>query len=74
MIKIMTKDGCNECNELKKYLDSKGIDYKVVNLSKKENREERKHYRTSGYKLLPVVEGDGWSIDGYNKELLEGIL
>lgn len=74
MIKILTKDNCGKCKELKEYLNSRNISYKSINLSAKENRTSRKYYRDMGYKLLPVIEGDGWAVDGFNKELLEELL
>lgn len=70
----MTKEGCSKCDELKTYLKKRNVEYEVVNLSKKENRKAREHYRNSGYKLLPVIEGNGWTIDGFNKDLLEELL
>jgi len=70
-MRILTKEGCNQCQKVMEYLDSKNIDYEVINLSKKEERENRKHYRDSGYRLLPVVENNGWAIEGLNIKLLE---
>jgi glutaredoxin len=73
---LLTVDGCEYCKKVKTYLKSKNINYEEYNLSKKENREMRKHYRNSNYETFPVLENDGWSIEGYNltlmKELLNG--
>ena len=68
---ILTKNGCKNCLKVKQYLDSKNIDYEVINLSNKERRKERKHYRDSGYELLPVIEDGDWVMEGCNLELLE---
>jgi len=73
-MKIITKDNCKYCKLVKEYLDSKDIDYVCVNLSEKENRKAREHYRKCGYTLLPVIENDGWSLEGYNLKLLEEYL
>jgi len=74
MIRILTKEGCSKCNELKNYLSERNVEYETVNLSNKDNRDARKHYREAGYELLPVIEGDGWTIDGFNKNLLEELI
>lgn len=74
MIKIFTKDGCKACEKVIDLLERKNIEYKVVNLSKKENREARKFYRDNNFKLLPVVVADNWTVEGYNKRKLNKYL
>jgi len=68
---VISIAGCKSCEKVKEYLDSKDIEYDEVDLSEKSNREARRHYRDSGYRLLPVIECNGWVVEGCNIELLE---
>jgi glutaredoxin len=71
---LLTVDGCKYCKKVKTYLKSKNINYEEYNLSKKENREMRKYYRDSKYETFPILEGDGWSIEGYNLNMMEVLI
>ena len=71
MIKIFTKKDCNQCANVKEFLNLKGLEWEEINLSEKDNREARAYYRSKGYETLPIIEGDGWTIQGYNEILLE---
>lgn len=57
MIRIYFKPSCPHCTKAKEYLTSNDIEYEEIDLSKKENREERKFYRSLGIDILPVIVG-----------------
>jgi glutaredoxin len=73
-IKIYTKSGCDQCQKLKDYLRLRDLDYEVINLSIKNNRDARKRFREKGYKTLPIIEVDGMVIEGFCEDLLDSIL
>ena len=74
MIRIYSKPGCGMCEEAKKYLDSRGVEYEDINLALKENREARAYYRIKGVRTLPVIEDDKWIMYEYNEEMLDKYL
>jgi glutaredoxin len=71
---LLTVDNCDYCRLVKNYLNERNIKYEEHNLSKKENREMRKYYRDSKYETFPILEGDGWSIEGYNLNMMEVLI
>jgi len=73
MIKVYSMNKCKYCEEAKKWLKEKNIDFVEINLSAKENSEHRKYYRSLGVNVAPIITGfnhsDGeWIVCGFNEE------
>jgi glutaredoxin len=74
MIVIYGKEGCSDCTKTKELLDNMNVNYKYYDLSKKENREQRKEYREHGWEVLPIITcNNELCIEGYNKEVIKEI-
>lgn len=60
-VTVYTKPSCVQCNATYRALDSKGIEYEVLDLSVDENALE--HVKGLGYQQAPVVvtDEDHWS-------------
>lgn len=60
-VTVYTKPSCVQCNATYRALDSKGIEYEVLDLSEDAAALER--VKELGYLQAPVVvaEGDHWS-------------
>lgn len=60
-ITVYTKPSCVQCNATYRALDSKGIDYEVLDLS--EDPAALEHVKSLGYLQAPVVvtDEDHWS-------------
>lgn len=60
-VTVYTKPSCVQCNATYRSLDSKGIEYNVVDLT--EDADALAAVRELGYQQAPVViaEGDHWS-------------
>ncbi len=70
MIKVYSTEWCPWCVKVKKYLDSKGQEYKEVNVADaKEDREEV--YKISGQRSVPVVDINGTVIVGFDREAID---
>lgn len=82
MIKVYSINKCKHCEEAKKYLKEKNIEFHEINLSAKENGEARKYYRELGIQVAPIITGVNkknleWIIWGFDEEKkcqLESIL
>jgi glutaredoxin len=74
MIVVYGTDKCKQCKKAKEYLNKHNIKYKYYDLSKKENRIQRKEYRNNKWVNLPVIKTDEWSLDGFNETVLENLL
>ena len=61
MITVYTKPACVQCNATFRALDSRGIEYRTVDLSKDPNALDV--VKAMGYMQAPVVvtENDHWS-------------
>lgn len=65
MVEVLSKSNCVQCNATYRALDSKGIQYTVINMA--ENREALEKAKALGYLQAPVViapDGTHWS--GFN--------
>lgn len=67
-ITVYTNPSCVQCEQTKKYMDSKEIAYAVVDLS--ENPEAMEMVMGMGYKAAPVVIAgeDSWS--GFRPDII----
>ena len=61
-ITVYTKPSCVQCNATYRALDSKGIDYEVLDLSEDAAALER--VKSLGYLQAPVVIVDGEAVGG----------
>lgn len=61
MVKVYTKPSCVQCNATYRALDSKGIEYEVIDLTNDDQALER--VKALGYLQAPVVvtDSDHWS-------------
>lgn len=76
MIKIYTIPDCEFCEEAKKLLIDRNIDYEEFNLAAKQNRDARKFYRSLGARTAPVIVNDeeDWILTEYDKDDLIDLL
>lgn len=73
MITIYSTPTCVYCNALKKYLTSKNLEYKEVDVSKDE-KELEKMVAISGQMGVPVIDIDGNVVIGFDKPRVDEIL
>lgn len=65
MVEVLSKPSCVQCNATYRALDSKGIQYTVIDMT--ENGDALKKAKALGYLQAPVViapDGTHWS--GFN--------
>lgn len=73
MIKIYSVAWCGPCNKLKRYLDSKGVNYEVVTVEDgKADREEV--LKVSGQRSVPVMTVNDKVIVGFQKAEIDAAL
>ena len=60
---VYSKDNCQQCKMVKRWLDNKGIKYKECNVTNDE--AEAKHLRLLGFKTLPVMYVDSDKFNGF---------
>ncbi|MEE2524530.1 glutaredoxin-like protein NrdH [Pseudarthrobacter sp. J47] len=70
-ITVYTKPACVQCNATYRALDSKGIDYKAVDIS--QDAEALERLKAMGYMQAPVVvtDNDHWS--GFRPDKIEAL-
>ncbi len=68
---VYSKPDCMQCEQTKKYLTKKGVDYSVVDISV--DAEALEKVKSLGYRAAPVVVAgdDHWS--GFNMSKLNGL-
>lgn len=69
MITIYEKPGCTQCTATKIRMDSLGVEYSKVDISK--NPEAFEHVISLGYKAAPVVETPNGHWSGYNEDKID---
>lgn len=71
-ITVYTMPNCVQCEQSKRYLDTKQVEYSVVDIS--ENSEAYEFVTSLGYKSAPIIVAgnDHWS--GFRLERLNGIV
>ncbi|MCR4943621.1 MAG: glutathione S-transferase N-terminal domain-containing protein [Clostridium sp.] len=73
MIKVYSTSWCPGCVKLKKYLNSRGVEFEEINVADKhEDREEV--FKVSGQRTVPVLEADGTVVVGFDKALIDEII
>lgn len=73
MITIYTTNTCAYCGMVKKYLDSKGKEYEVINLDDNPELQD-KVYKLSGALTVPVTVIDNNVVVGYNLQKLAPLI
>jgi glutaredoxin-like protein NrdH len=71
MIKVFTNPTCVQCDQTKRYLDLKGIEYEVVDLSQDE--EALNKVVELGYRSAPVVMTDDDTWSGFRLDKLSAL-
>ena len=74
MIKVFSSDSCGWCTKLKAYLDSKRVEYDVIDVA--ESRENYdKLIEISGQTGIPVTVFDnGEVVIGFDKDKIDRLL
>ncbi|MCI9410230.1 MAG: glutaredoxin family protein [Oscillospiraceae bacterium] len=74
MIKVFSSDSCGYCTKLKAYLDSRRVEYDVIDVS--ESRENYdKLISISGQTGIPVTVFDGGEVViGFDKPRIDSLL
>ena len=66
---VYTKPSCVQCNATYRALDSKGIDYEVLDLS--EDPVALEHVKSLGYLQAPVVVTDEGHWSGFRPDKID---
>jgi len=74
MIDIYGKTGCSNCDLAKSYFDERELKYTYHDLSEKENRSDRKFYRDNGWKTLPIIIINEYTVEGFDEDILGEII
>ena len=70
-IVVWSKQGCSYCEEVKVYLESKGLDYQTIDITEKEDRRDILEAKY-GVRHVPVVElGHGTLYEAVTKVGIE---
>lgn len=74
MIKVFSSDSCGYCTKLKAYLDSRRVEYDVIDVS--ESRENYdKLISISGQTGIPVTVFDGGEVViGFDKPRIDSLI
>lgn len=67
-ITVYTSPSCVQCEQTKKYLTSKELDYTVVDLS--ENQEAMDMVQELGFKSAPVVVSPEGNWSGFRPDIM----
>lgn len=67
LIIVYSKDDCPQCEFLKRYLESRGIEYKEVNVTDNFDLISDLKQRT-GFSQLPIVESDKITFSGFRPD------
>lgn len=70
-ITVYTSPSCVQCEQTKKYMDSKKLEYSVVDLS--ENPEAMDMVMGLGFKAAPVVISDAGNWSGFRPDIIAKI-
>lgn len=70
---IYSTPDCAYCYTIKSYLQSKGIDYKEINIYEDE-KARKKMEEISGQKNVPVTVIDGEVVIGWGKDKINKLL
>lgn len=68
-ITVYTKPSCVQCNATYRALDSKGIEYNILDMS--EDPAALQHVKELGYLQAPVVVADGEHWSGFRPDKID---
>lgn len=72
-IVIYSKPNCMQCNFTKKYLDDKGVNYKIKDIF--ESEEALAEVQQLGFSSVPVILADGEeAFNGFRPDLLDQLV
>lgn len=63
---IYSSDNCPNCDQLKKALTARGVDYDEIDV--RANPEHSVALREKGFRQLPVIEDNGKWMGGFTRE------
>ena len=66
---VYSGDNCVFCGYMKSYLDSKGVNYTVKNVS--QDADAKDELIALGHKSVPVLISGQLQIVGFNKDILD---
>lgn len=70
-ITVYTKPGCVQCNATFRALDSKAIDYQVIDLS--EDAHALETIKAMGYMQAPVIVADDDHWSGFRPDRIDAV-
>lgn len=70
-VTVYSKPNCVQCEQTKKFLDRKGVDYTVVDLT--EDAEALSKVKSLGFSSAPIVETEHDTWAGFNPMKLNSI-
>jgi len=73
VIKVYSTPACAYCVTLKKFLTEKGVEFKSIDVSEKEEFLQEMIDK-SGQMGVPVIDIDGQIVIGFNKEKIVKLL
>jgi glutaredoxin 3 len=68
-IKIYTSPSCPMCKALEAYIESKGLEYELIDVSTNEEERDKLEILT-----LPQIEIEGERVFGFNKNDIDKLL
>jgi len=72
-IKVYTTPTCPYCGMVKKYLDSKGVDYESLDVSSDKNAATEMVEKT-GQRGVPVVDINGGIVVGFDRDKIDALI
>lgn len=73
MIKVYSSDSCGYCQKLKAYLDSRNINYKIIDVNASEDNAYEL-IRLTGQSAIPVTIIGDETIIGFDKQAIDKAL
>ena len=74
MVKVYSFESCPWCSKVKKYLDSKGVEYEVRDIELSQDAAQE-CMKISGDTMVPVTTVDGTNyVVGFDKEKIDQLL
>lgn len=72
MLVVYTTPQCPGCELTQKMLKKEGVDFEVVNLSKRPDLVER--FRAEGLLSAPIIDHDGQKTSGFRPDRIKAII
>ncbi len=72
-VKMYVTDWCGYCKSTKRFLDSKGVEFEMINVDHDEEAAELVTQINGGYRIVPTleIEGKGVYTNPSPKQLIE---